>query len=310
MKRHAVLSLWTFLTAMVCFATGTQPLYPEVADTSHASNAATSFFHGYFIAKSQHNATSWLTFFHSSKLIYYDATLGIAFGSNRSQFETVLPTITQTWTEESRSYPLRILGDTTSAVVHLVDTPGMFGGEGRGIAAVDFLDGKVTRQVDYWDGRGNSLVDGAVPDNQYPDALGLDTVGEQAPPVMNEVARELNDALAKGNATKVAALFSADGIFEDMTLRSRLEGRFAIERYLQRALSLLPYGPGTTVSHVLGSVQGGGYEWRNSGKVVRNGLTSLELDSNGEITRLTALWDGSRINATAIQALAVLSVEP
>jgi hypothetical protein len=32
-------------------------LYPNIADTSHATHLAADFFHGYFTAKSLHNAT-------------------------------------------------------------------------------------------------------------------------------------------------------------------------------------------------------------------------------------------------------------
>jgi hypothetical protein len=38
-------------------------------------------------------------------------------------------------------------------------------------------------------------------------------------------------------------------------------GRLAIGRYLRRALSKLPYGPGSDVLHVVGSEQGSGYDF-------------------------------------------------
>jgi hypothetical protein len=42
---------------------------------------------------------------------------------------------------------------------------------------------------------------------------------------------------------------------------------------------------------------------------VRNGITALELDGAGAITRLTTVWDASQMSDSAVQALAVLSVE-
>jgi hypothetical protein len=51
------------------------------------------------------------------------------------------------------SYPTRISGDMHSAVVAFTDTPELFGGEIRILAAIDFKDGKVVRWIDYWDGR-------------------------------------------------------------------------------------------------------------------------------------------------------------
>lgn len=283
-------------------------VYPNIADTSHASLRAVKFFQGYFTAKSQHNTTSWLQFFNPTQLVYYDATLGWAF-PNRSAVELGLTEAVQSWAENATSYPLRILGNTASAVVHYVNTPGLFGAEIRSLSAIDFRDVKVTRQVDYWDGRGNSVKATAVADNQYPNDLGLATVEEQAASEMKTIVRQLNAALAAGNATAAAALFSYDAVFEDYTLRNREEGRLAIGLYLQRALPYLPYGPGTTVSHVLGSARGGGYEWQTDGQHVRNGITALELDGSGSITRFTTVWDGSRMNDIAIQALAMLCIE-
>jgi len=193
--------------------------------------------------------------------------------------------------------------------VYYVNTPGLFGAELRSISAVDFLDGKVTRQVDYWDGRRNPVIIGRPAADQYPYDLGLETVGEQAAPEISKVAGQLNTALSAGDAKTATALFSYDAIFEDFTLRTREEGQLAIGRYLQRALPNLPYGPGTTLRHVLGSVQGGGYEWQADGQPTINGITALELDNNGFITQLSAVWDGSRINDSAVQALAMLSIE-
>ena len=51
--------------------------YPDIADTIHASQRAAEFFHGYYTAKSRHDAEGWLRYFHPSQLAYYDATLGL-----------------------------------------------------------------------------------------------------------------------------------------------------------------------------------------------------------------------------------------
>ena len=62
---------------------------------------------------------------------------------------------------------------------------------------------------------------------------------------------------------------------------------------------------------VLGNAQGGGYEWQTGGSVP-NGITALEWDRTGLITRLTAVWDGSQMGDQEdqeIQALASLSIE-
>ncbi|KAE9369694.1 hypothetical protein N431DRAFT_469581 [Stipitochalara longipes BDJ] len=307
-----MLSLVTAVTGLIWLG-DTQSirdnLFPNIADTSHATQLAAEFFHGYFTAKSLHNATSWLEFFHPTQVVYYDATLGFGFPS-RSLLLTTFTEFTQEWPKNATSYPLQILGDTSSAVVHYVNTPGLFGTvEIRSISAVDFRDGKVTRQVDYWDGRRNP-DDTASPSDQYPYGLGVETVEEKAAPEISETAHLLNAALAANDADATAALFSNDAIWVDLTLRTREEGQLAISRYLQRALANLPYGPGTTLRHVLGTTQGGGYEWQAEGNSTLNGITALELDSSGLITQLTTVWDGSRISDSAIQALVALSIEP
>ncbi|KAJ8098775.1 hypothetical protein POJ06DRAFT_141914 [Lipomyces tetrasporus] len=283
-------------------------LYPNIVDTSHASWRAAQFFQGYFTAKSLHSPNLWLQFFHPTQVGYYDATLGEGWPS-RSAAAKVFTELMEAWPKNATSYPLQIFGDTTSAVVHSVDTPGLFGAEIRQVSAVDFRDGKVIRQVDYWDGRRNPVINGRSANDQYPTDLGLDAVRERAAPEMNRVARQLNAAFSECDAEAATALFSYDAVFEDNTLRTREDGQLAINRYLQRALGHLPYGPGTTLRHVLGSARGGGYEWQTAGQPERNGITALELDGTGLITRLVTVWDGSRTSDSAIHALTALSIE-
>lgn len=284
-------------------------LYPNIVDTSHASWQVAHFFQGYFTAKSIHNPDLWLQFFHPTQVGYYDATLGEGWPT-RSAAAEVFTELMATWPKNATSYPLQIFGDTTSAVVHSVDTPGLFGAEIRQLSAVDFRDGKVTRQVDYWDGRRNPAIQGRSTNDQYPTDLGLDTVEERAASEMIRVARQLNAAFSSCDAEAAAAMFSYDAVFEDNTLRTREDGQLAIGRYLQRALGHLPYGPGTTLRHILGSARGGGYEWQAARQPERNGITALELDGSGLITRLVTIWDGSRTSDSAIQALTALSIEP
>ena len=310
MNRHTILSLGTTLVGLICLTRG--DIYPDIADISHASQPAADFFQGYFTAKSFHNATRWQQFFDPTQAVYYDAVLGDALTSF-SEIVSEFTEITQEWPKNATSFPLQILGDMSSAVVRYVDTPGLFGAEIRTISAFDFRSDKVTRQVDYWDGRRNPVIAERVPYDQYPSDLGLSSLNgldEGAAPEMNRTAQRLNAALSTGDAEAAAAQFSYDAIFEDLTLRTREDGQLAIGRYLQRALAQLPYGPGASVRHVLGSAKGGGYEWKTDGQTVPNGITALELDGCGLITRLTTVWDGSRMSDSAIQAQAALSIEP
>jgi len=291
-------------------APSTAYLYPNIADTTHATSQAISFFHGYFTAKSEHNATAWLSYFNPIQVGYYDAIIGNAL-VNRSQVVAGITELVLSFgppSANSTSYPLTILGDTTSAIVHYVDSTALFGAELRAISAFDFKNGLIIRQVDYWDGRRNPEKASAVPDSEYPVNLGLNDVPESAATGINYAVRELQVAFSMGNATAATALFSVDAVFVDTTLRTREEGALAIGRYLQRVLPYLPYGLGSTVRHVMGSDQGGGYEWETVGEL-KNGISAIELDEGGMITRFMAVWDGSRMNDTAIAALAALSLE-
>jgi len=285
-------------------------VYPEVADTSHASAKATTFFRDYFTAKTQRDLDAFANTFHPRQSAYFDATLGMgAVFTSRAGVKEMFAPLMAAWGPGAKCYPLRILGNTDSAIVAFVDTPEMFGAELRIISAIDFKDGKITRQVDYWDGRRNPVTNFRGPLDQYPHSLGSETVRPNASPTIDKIARRLNAALAAGDATNAATLFSADAVFEDITTRTTLQGKLAIGRYLQRALPELPYGPGTTVRHTLGSAQGGGYEWLTDAKPVPNGITALELDHQGKITRFTAVWDGSRLTDSAAKSLAARSIE-
>ncbi|MDX5564990.1 hypothetical protein PYK79_19060 [Streptomyces sp. ID05-04B] len=288
---------------------GLTPVYPyDVTDTSHASRQAAAFFRSYFTAKTLRNVDAFMNHFRPSQTAYYDATLG--WGSTSyAQLKGGLPQTMAAWGKDGKAYPVRIVGDTHGAVVEFTDTKPLFGDEIRGIAAVDFRDGKIVRQADYWDGRHNTVANGKAPADQYPTDLGATAVKENSAPAIERAARMLNAALAADNPQAAAALFSTDATFEDAATRTSVQGQLAIGRYLERALPNLPYGPGTTVRHVLGSSKGGGYEWKTSATAVRNGITMLELDRHGLITNLTTTWDASGLSDSALKTLATLAIE-
>jgi hypothetical protein len=215
------------------------------------------------------------------------------------------------WTAEAKSYPTRILGDLTSAVVFMTDTPELFGGEIRAIAVIDMEDGKIVRWVDYWDGRGFGNIDLVnsmrVPEASYPHELGASTVTDRAGKIA-EAAHELNAALAAGDANRASELFTYDAQFEDMALRAHIRGQAAITRYLQRAWLDLPYAQ-ASIRHIVGSDQGGGYEWHTEGHAVPRGATALQLSEDGNITKLTVVWDGSLLDDTTISAAAAHAID-
>jgi hypothetical protein len=70
------------------------------------------------------------------------------------------------WSRPARSYTTGVLANATSALVRMTDTPELFGGELRIIAAVDFADGKIVRWVDYRDSSSLRTVYSRTPDSR------------------------------------------------------------------------------------------------------------------------------------------------
>ena len=219
------------------------------------------------------------------------------------------------WPATGLSYPTRILGDERSALVAFTDTPELFGAEIRSLAAIDIKDGKIVRWVDYWDGRhfGAELAAKLrTPSDKFPTDFKGATVPGNASPKIRAAANKLHAAFAGNDAKAAAALFSSDAVYEDMTLRTQILGRLAIERYLGRALDKLPAGTGSSMLHVVGGDMGGGFEWQTAPAyrtTVRRGITAIALDPEGKVSRLTTVWDGAMLPLDEVKALMVLSIE-
>ncbi len=283
----------------------------EGIDVSHATPDLVRLLTGFFAAKSAHDPARTMSYFSQQKLTYIDGTLGLSFYTWQDLnafFTKVMPT----WPAAGRSYPVRILGDTTSALVFYTDTPELFGHEIRTISSVNFEQGKIARLLDYWDGCHfgiNNTAKLRVPANQFPQDFKESTVGETASPAMRAVVTKLAQAFATNNATAAAQLFAPDAVFEDMTLHTQVIGQLAITGYLQRALPQLPYGYQSSVCHVVGSARGGGYEWTSSLGAVPRGTLGLELNQNGQITRLTSVWDGSLLDDPGFNQQLSLTIE-
>ncbi|KAM0723983.1 hypothetical protein Q7P37_000974 [Cladosporium fusiforme] len=309
----SILGFLTFIpTSVEAASCNRDPLFPLIADSSQSTLETASFFLNYFTAKSEHDAETWVAFFNKNQTYYYDAAVG-GGSPNYTSWVAATKYYTDLWGDGATSYPVRILGDLThGAVVQFTDTPQMFGSEMRILAAVDFRQGYVTRQIDYWDGRGTEFIKQRAPNSQYDKALGLASVSEDASPIMQQVARKLQGHFSTPNGTAAAQLFSHDGVLEEKTLRARLEGRLAVGAYLEGVLDDLPYGSGAELRHVLGNRFGGGYEWSvgtaDTTMDVLNGITALELDEDQLITRCTIVWESSRVLNGTMRNLAERSV--
>ena len=114
---------------------------------------------------------------------------------------------------------------------------------------------------------------------------------------------------AQGDSEQAARLFAPDAVVEDLTLHTSVVGRQSITAYLARALPSLPYGRGAQVRHVVGGAAGGGYEWTNQGASVPRGVNAIELNSQGQIAQLTAIWDGSLVTPGWISHQMALAIE-
>jgi hypothetical protein len=288
-----------------------EPLYPNVVDTSHATPEAATFFKSYFTAKSEHKPAATTDHFSEAHLTYIDAALGWPFYNKKGMtdiFEMYMPK----WPPSGLSYPTRISGDTHSALVAFTDTPELFGGEIRILAAVDFKDGKVVRWIDYWDGRSFGAEVAAnmrTPADKFPKNFDYDVASDGASAKIKDAAQKLSAAFAAGDATAADTLFTNDAIYADRALRTVVLGKQAIGKYLARVLATVPYGKGAKLVHVVGSDQGGGYEWVNGDSSVKRGIVAIDLNSAGQIERLNTTWDNGVMSDTDLQALVLLSIE-
>ncbi len=310
-----VLALALALAATTPLAQDAPP-YPDVADTSRASPEAAALCASFFAAKTGQDVPGTMAHMSPDLATYTGATLGwdlAGFEALQEVFATHMPT----W-GEGMSYPPCILGDVSdgdgSALVAFTDTPELLGDEIRILGAVDVRDGLVVRWVDHWDSSGFSTeaYDAMrTPANAFPTDLKEEQVGQAAAPVSVEAAEALSRALAELDAAAAAALFSPDAAYEDMALRTQVLGQAAIQRYHDRVLPLAPFGAGATLRHVVGGAAGGGLEWRGAaGGTVPHGVTALELDEEGRITRATTVYDGRLLPDEDRAALAQAALEP
>ena len=141
-------------------------------------------------------------------------------------FELYMPK----WPPTGLSYPTRISGDIHSALIAFTDTPELFGGEIRILAAVDFKDGKAVRWIDYWDGRSFGAETAAkmrTPPDKFPTNFDYDVASEGASTKIKDMSQKLASAFASGDAIAAAALFTNDAVYLDRALRVRILGNQA-----------------------------------------------------------------------------------
>lgn len=249
----------------------------------------------YFRVKTSCDVAGTMAYFSHDLATYTDATLGWdldSYETLQSIFEQYMPT----WAPPARSYATAILSNEHSALIHMVDTPELFGGELRILAAVDFADDKIVRWVDYWDASPFDVglySELRTPVDEFPTDLKDGDVPSRAAPELVATTTALHRAFADGDADAAAALLHTDVVVEDMTLRARIVGRIEAGAYFARALDALPYGRSSLARHVVGGLRGGAFEWTSADGLV--GITAIELDDEGLVTRLTSVYDGRQL---------------
>jgi hypothetical protein len=148
-----------------------------------------------------------------------------------------------------------------------------------------------------------------TPPDKFPTNFDYDVASEGASGKIKDVSQKLAAAFAAGDAAAADALFSNDAVYLDPALRARILGKEAIGKYLGRVLATVPYGKGSKLMHVVGSDQGGGFEWTNEGSAVKRGIVAIDLNSAGQIERLDTTWDNGVMSDADLKTLVLQSIE-
>jgi len=310
MKKLLITSALTPLLAIVYAQNNDNMLFPHIADVSHTTKDQAELMYSFFIAKSRHEVKNTINFFSKDMATYTDATLGWpidGYEALHKMFSQYMPK----WPETGLSYPTRIIGGNGSVIVGFNDTPDLFGDEIRALGAIDFKDGKIVRWVDYWDSRSfntDLFFKLKTSKENFPTDFKESVVGENASKKMIYLCTQLQNAFSNNNAQAIADLFSYDAAYEDMSLRTQLLGKTEIIKYLTKALPKMPFGKGSKLRHVLGNDLGGGFEWIGSAITqVKTGITAIELDDKGLITRLTIVYDSRNLDDKKLLNLVSIS---
>ena len=264
----------------------------------------------FFETKSACDLEGTMSHFAPDMASYIDATLGWDFDSHKA-LKAVFTQYMPNWAPPARSYATKILSGETSALVHMVDTPELFGGELRILAAIDFADDKIVRWVDYWDSSAfddDLYAQFRTPADDFPTDFKDGEVPSRAAPELVDAATALQQAFASADTPAAYDLLHTDVVLVDMALRAQLIGRIETVAYLHRVLDQVPYGRSSELRHVVGGASGGGFEWTAADALV--GITALERDHDGLITRITSVYDSRQLQPARKAALIAASFAP
>jgi len=203
------------------------------------------------------------------------------------------------------------------AVAECANLPGGVFADGCDLMGVmEFRDGRIASNNDYWDSRQLGAGAAAVHPGGAPrqgEACTSSAVSGDMPHAsgeMLEFARRFHDVLAAGPVPRVMRFFTEDALlihpllhrgpagYELFNRGTQLRGKAAIERFLAGAQPLLPDAGDSTVVNVVGGRTGGGVEWKAGGGYARQGLardgirgvTAFDL-SGGLVQRMSVKFD-------------------
>ncbi len=264
----------------------------------------------FFDIKSARDVDRTMSYFSPTLASYIDATLGWdldGYDKLKGVFAQFMPN----WGPTARSYATKILSNEVSALVRMVDTPELFGGELRILAAIDLIDGKIVRWVDYWDSsayNGDLYAQFRTPTDSFPTDLKDDEVPTQAALELVDTCTTLQRAFALGDSSAVHDLLHTDVVLCDMALRTQLIGRIETVAYFDRILSDVPYGRSSSLRHVVGGASGGGFEWTAGDGLV--GITEIECDAEGLIIGINSVYDSRQLEPDRKTALVAAAFGP
>jgi hypothetical protein len=284
--------------------------YPRHIDARFTSEETLALLDGFYRAKSRRDLDAVMAYISPACGVCGDATFGFQVSGREKLGESMAGLMSTLGTGFAN--PIRILGEIRNGdggvVVELTDTPAPSAAEVRGVSVVDVRDGKIVRFVDYWDSsslRPELYGQLRLPQADFPSDFGEAAGGGLAHPRAEQASRALSAALSQGDAKAAAATLAYDAILEDRALRRQIIGAFEVERYLSRLLPVTPYGLGSKIQHVVGGPRGGGFEWTAAAAFGGlPGVTALELDPEGQISRLSVVYDLRALAAEARAAIA------
>ncbi len=255
-------------------------------------------------------------FAQSGAALYQDATLNINFSGYTqiaADFTSFLATALARLGPGRFSKLFHVTGDLRfGAIAEYVDLQNTFySTNGITIQTVlDFDNGQVARDTDYWDTRELGASDIIGPAVTAGVALPLGTIHAGGVPLASSTpappgpvslatgvtgrpsassdmvyfAQTLHQALTLGSARDVLEFFTEDAAYVNPLIHQgpvlygnfdqtiQIKGRELIGRLFQAGLQLLPDCRGSTLVHVVGGPSGGGFEWKAGGPFIHTGI--------------------------------------